>query len=57
MNSNLQQRAKLEMMADGIEEVLAAHRIVAKVIGGTVTHRLIKFDLTTSASIDQLRPL
>ena len=49
MNSNLQQRAKLEMMADGIEEVLAAHRIVAKVIGGTVTHRLIKFDLTTSA--------
>ncbi|MCB9158007.1 MAG: hypothetical protein H6645_12940 [Caldilineaceae bacterium] len=57
MNSNLQQRANLEIMADGIEDVLAANRIVAKVIGGTVSHRLIKFDLTTSASIDQLRPL
>ena len=57
MNSNLQQRANLEIMADGIEDVLAANRIVAKVIGGTVSHRLIKFDLTTSASTDQLRPL
>ncbi|MCB9150209.1 MAG: hypothetical protein H6641_15745 [Caldilineaceae bacterium] len=54
---NLRQRAKLEMMADDIEEVLATNRIVARVEGGTVTPRLIKFEIDTRASIDQVRPL
>ncbi len=41
-------RQKLEMQADRIESVLASHRIPARVWGGTVTPRTVRFQLTTA---------
>ncbi|HMN31099.1 MAG TPA: DNA translocase FtsK, partial [Caldilineaceae bacterium] len=36
---------KLEMQADRIEAVLAQHKVAARVEGGVVTPRLIRFQL------------
>ncbi len=41
-------RQVLEMQADRIESVLASHRIPARVWGGTVTPRTVRFQLTTA---------
>ncbi|MEZ4711701.1 MAG: DNA translocase FtsK [Caldilineaceae bacterium] len=38
-------RRTLEMQADRIEEVLARHKVQGRVHGGTVTPRLIKFEM------------
>lgn len=44
----------LEMQANQIEAVLASHRIPARVRGGNVTPRFVRFDLTVPAGV-QLR--
>ena len=41
----------LNQQADIIEEVLAAHKIPARVWGGTVTPRFIRYQLTTASGI------
>jgi len=41
------QRKLLDLQADQIELVLASHRIPSKVLGGTVTPRLVRFQLAT----------
>ena len=40
-------RRRLEMQADRIEAVLASHRVLGRVWGGTVTPRFIRFEVTT----------
>lgn len=44
-------RFTLERQADLIEAVLAAHNIPGRVLGGTVTPRLIRFDLATALGV------
>ena len=41
-------RRQLEMQADRIESVLASHRVPARVWGGSVTPRTVRFQLTTA---------
>lgn len=42
------QRYTLERQADIIEQVLNAHKIQSRVWGGTITPRVIRYDLTTA---------
>jgi S-DNA-T family DNA segregation ATPase FtsK/SpoIIIE len=44
-------RFTLERQADLIEAVLAAHKIPGRVLGGTVTPRVIRFDLATTLGV------
>lgn len=44
-------RRRLEQQADRIEAVLASHRIPARVLGGTVTPRVVRFQLTTALGV------
>ena len=43
MSNNL--REHLDHQADIIDGVLAQHRVVGRVMGGTVTHRFVRFEL------------
>ena len=40
----------LEQQADAIESVLRAHKVVARVWGGTVTPRFVRYELTTTTA-------
>ena len=44
-------RRTLEMQADRIEAVLARHRVPARVDGGVVTPRYVRFDVTPEAGV------
>jgi S-DNA-T family DNA segregation ATPase FtsK/SpoIIIE len=44
-------RFSLERQADLIEAVLAAHHVPGRVLGGTVTPRVIRFDLVTTLGV------
>ncbi|MCB9147206.1 MAG: DNA translocase FtsK [Caldilineaceae bacterium] len=44
-NRPRKRRRTLEMQADRIEEVLARHKVQGRVRGGTVTPRLVKFEM------------
>ncbi|MCS6845130.1 MAG: DNA translocase FtsK [Caldilineales bacterium] len=44
-------RRRLEQQADRIEAVLASHRIPARVLGGVVTPRLVRFQITTALGV------
>ena len=44
-------RHKLELQAERIEMVLASHRIASRVMGGTVTPRLVRFQLATRMDV------
>jgi len=44
-------RRVLHFQADRIEQVLASHRVPSRVIGGTVTPRLVRFRLSTPLGV------
>ncbi|MFN8440508.1 MAG: DNA translocase FtsK [Caldilineaceae bacterium] len=54
-----QQRRTLEMQADRIEMILERHKVKARVNGGTVTPRYVRFDVSASegTKIDKVKAL
>ena len=42
---------RLHFQADRIEMVLASHRVPARVTGGTVTPRLVRYQVTTPLGV------
>ncbi len=52
-------RHTLEMQADSIEAILARHKVRARVNGGAVTPRFIRFDVTAEAGtkVDKIKAL